>query len=239
MAYTVYNCTALTGGAARALDALSKAVLATNDRAFCVVSNILYVFSYLSTGTNAEQITTHPYTIRPDDYSDGGNWTELTPYNNVAQGQFAFPAAAAPSADPNTLDDYEEGTFTPTILLGGTPVTSYNYQDGFYTKIGNRMFFNLYVDVNVIGAGTGAVSIGGLPGTALADARSDSSVSVFADFLTGLTGQHLSGFIAPSTSSVAIFYLLNTRATALPHTVMDAADTVFKITGTYMSAHPA
>jgi len=154
-------------------------------------------------------------------------------------GQIALPAAAVPSADPNTLDDYEEGTFTPTILLGGTPVTSYIYQDGFYTKIGNRMFFNLYVTVNAIGAGTGAVTIGGLPGTALANERSDSSVSVFADYLTGITGQHLIGIIAPSTSSVAIFYLLNTRATALPHTVMDAADTVFKITGTYMSAHPA
>jgi len=154
-------------------------------------------------------------------------------------GQIIFPGAAVLSADPNTLDDYEEGTFTPTILLGGTPVTSYNYQNGYYTKIGNRMFFNLYVDVNVIGAGIGAVTIGGLPGTALADARSDSSVSVFADYLTGLTGQHLIGIIAPSTSSVAIFYLLNTRATALPHTVMDEADTVFKITGTYRSAHPA
>jgi len=154
-------------------------------------------------------------------------------------GQIAFPGTAVPSADPNTLDDYEEGAFSPTILLGGTPVTSYYYQFGYYTKIGNRISFNLYVAVNVIGAGTGAITIGGLPGTALADTHSHSSVSIFSDFLTGLTGQHLSGLIAPSTSSVILYYLLNTRATVIPHTILDAGDTAFIISGQYMAAHPA
>ena len=46
------------------------------------------------------------------------------PTINLTGGQIAFPATAVPSADANTLDDYEEGTFTPTILLGGTAVTS-------------------------------------------------------------------------------------------------------------------
>jgi hypothetical protein len=44
----------------------------------------------------------------------------------------AFPATQSASADANTLDDYEEGTWTPTgngITL--SPVS------GYYTKIGN------------------------------------------------------------------------------------------------------
>jgi len=96
MAYTVYNCTALTGGAERALDALAVASLAANDRAICVVSGVLYVFSF-STGTAAEQTTTHPYIIRPDDYGTSGNWTELVGLISplfTTQGDILYASAA-------------------------------------------------------------------------------------------------------------------------------------------------
>ena len=52
-----------------------------------------------------------------------------------------FPATQSASSDANTLDDYEEGTFTPLALgstTGGT--ASYTVQIGRYTKIGNRVF---------------------------------------------------------------------------------------------------
>jgi len=39
------------------------------------------------------------------------------------------------TADANALDDYEEGTWTPSIHSGGSP--SYSQQSGLYTKIGN------------------------------------------------------------------------------------------------------
>ena len=50
-----------------------------------------------------------------------------------------FPATAVASADPNTLDDYEEGTWTPTIVdsIGAAVMTS--GATGFYTKIGNQV----------------------------------------------------------------------------------------------------
>jgi hypothetical protein len=44
-----------------------------------------------------------------------------------------FPATQSASTDANTLDDYEEGSWTPTI----TNATSYSTQAGRYTKIGN------------------------------------------------------------------------------------------------------
>ena len=37
----------------------------------------------------------------------------------------------------NALDDYEEGSFTPTYTNTGGVTPNYNYQEGFYTKIGN------------------------------------------------------------------------------------------------------
>lgn len=70
-----------------------------------------------------------------------------------------FPATQVASGDPNTLDDYEEGTWTPTFTgqSGGAALS------GSYTKIGNTCFIT--ADLSSIGstAGAGAVSIGGLP----------------------------------------------------------------------------
>jgi hypothetical protein len=44
-----------------------------------------------------------------------------------------FPATQSVSSDANTLDDYEEGTFTPTLSsFGGTGLAA----TGYYTKIG-------------------------------------------------------------------------------------------------------
>jgi len=54
--------------------------------------------------------------------------------------QFAFPATAVPSADPNTLDDYEEGELTP-VTISGSSGGSYGVRAGNnvldYRKIGD------------------------------------------------------------------------------------------------------
>jgi len=46
-----------------------------------------------------------------------------------------FPATQSASTDANTLDDYEEGTWTPVFSAGGITGTSITYS-GTYTKIG-------------------------------------------------------------------------------------------------------
>ena len=48
----------------------------------------------------------------------------------------AFPATQDASTDPNTLDDYEEGTFTPTFTDG---TTSVNGDTCWYRKIGSQV----------------------------------------------------------------------------------------------------
>jgi len=50
-----------------------------------------------------------------------------------------FPASQSASSDVNTLDDYEEGTWTPELAdspTGGNAFTM-SVQNGLYTKIGN------------------------------------------------------------------------------------------------------
>jgi hypothetical protein len=52
-------------------------------------------------------------------------------------GQIKFPATQNASANANTLDDYEEGTWTPIDTSGAS--LSYTSNSGRYTKIGNRV----------------------------------------------------------------------------------------------------
>jgi hypothetical protein len=76
-----------------------------------------------------------------------------------------FPATQSASSDANTLDDYEEGTFTPTIVGRTTAGTAtYNIQQARYTKIGNMVTAHVYIDWSS-GTGTGGLDIGGLPFT--------------------------------------------------------------------------
>ena len=71
MAIKTYNCTSLTGGGVRALDALLVANLGDGDRAHVITADGFYVFEFDATATAAES---SPDVIRPDDYSTGGNW---------------------------------------------------------------------------------------------------------------------------------------------------------------------
>jgi hypothetical protein len=77
-----------------------------------------------------------------------------------------FPATQNASTNANTLDDYEEGTFTPSITFGGNAVgITYGTRVGRYTKIGNCVTFNLYCPMTNKGSSTGIFNIIGLPFT--------------------------------------------------------------------------
>ena len=77
-----------------------------------------------------------------------------------------FPATAVPSADANTLDDYEEGTWTPTLTRTGSNY-AYTEQTGKYTKIGLVVTVSGYIQLGAITTqGTEYNMVGGLPFTA-------------------------------------------------------------------------
>jgi hypothetical protein len=53
-------------------------------------------------------------------------------------GGLKFPPTQVASADPNTLDDYEEGTWTPNVDTGNTNFTLNSYKLAVYTKVGRQ-----------------------------------------------------------------------------------------------------
>ena len=75
----VYECIALTGGGANALDAISWSVAVDDDMAFVTASQRFYVFRYDIFSFDAEDVSAHPYTIKPDDAgANPGRWKEAT-----------------------------------------------------------------------------------------------------------------------------------------------------------------
>lgn len=84
----------------------------------------------------------------------------------LGTGQLAFPATQTPSSGVNTLDDYEESTFTPIIGgVGGQTGQTYDIQIGRYVKIGRFVYVYGQVRFTAKGTITGAVMLGGLPFT--------------------------------------------------------------------------
>jgi len=69
----------------------------------------------------------------------------------------------------NYLDDYEEGTWTPTFSpqVGAYATLTYASQAGFYIKIGNMVWASCYIAVTSVSIGTASsdLYLSGLPFT--------------------------------------------------------------------------
>ena len=96
------------------------------------------------------------------------------------------------------LDDYEEGSWTPSITLGGGSTgMTYSRQEGHYTKIGRQVIGQFRITLTAKGSSTGQLRINGLPFT---------SADTFSS--TGIDGQvhmgHDNGFNAGNVGGGAV-----------------------------------
>jgi hypothetical protein len=79
----------------------------------------------------------------------------------------SFPASASASSDANTLDDYEEGTFSPGFR-GSTSAGTYSFSGSStarYIKIGKSVTVCFGGTLTVSSAGSGYAQFTGLPFT--------------------------------------------------------------------------
>jgi hypothetical protein len=124
----------------------------------------------------------------------------VIPSINLTGGQIVFPATQNPSGNANTLDDYEKGTWTPSVTsLGGT-ITTVGAVAGTYTKIGRVVVVTYNVEITNAGTGASAIQIAGLPFT------NSSSVSIGCGREVNATGHITSGFINASSSTISVRY---------------------------------
>ena len=91
------------------------------------------------------------------------------------------------TAAANGLDDYEQGSFTPTLsYTSGASGVTYSAQQGRYTKIGDTCFFQIRINLTDKGTSSGGnVQFSGLPFTPSANTVTNSMVRL--DAVVGLS----------------------------------------------------
>jgi hypothetical protein len=122
----------------------------------------------------------------------------------------------------NLLDDYEEGTFTPTVIGDVTTGTAtYSHQKGVYTKIGNVVTIQIYLNWSS-GTGAGVLRFSNLPFTLYATSGFYPSATIGEySNIAGTAGHTLCAIGLPNT--VDIQFAENDFSSAPSTTAYDAA----------------
>jgi len=129
-----------------------------------------------------------------------------------------FPATQSASSDANTLDDYEEGSWTPTLTAGTAPsAVNYNTRVGRYTKIGRNVTVWMAIQVNSVTGGSGNVYFTGLPFTSnSADVHSLGALYL-GQISWGASRTSITVDIGPSSVNIDLYALGSTLApTGIP-----------------------
>lgn len=174
---------------------------------------LVYVFSPANPATPDRQMTLAALRAR-------------TLAETLENKNYKFAAVQVPDPDPNTLDDYEESTFTPTIV--GTTAAgagTYTLQQGRYTKIGRQVTFDCEVTWTAH-TGTGNMKLGGLP-FPLAAAFAPV-FQILAENLTFANQLACQGDAGLSTASIGVM----ATGAAFAALAIDAAATV-RVSGSY------
>jgi len=88
--------------------------------------------------------------------------TAILDISASTSGQIKFPATQNASSNANTLDDYEEGSWTPVCTSGSGSITSY-ISTGLYTKVGRQVTLTGYIQITNNGTGGAFGNISGFP----------------------------------------------------------------------------
>jgi len=133
--------------------------------------------------------------------NENGNYLNIKPNSssngikilNTGGMCFGTDTAAA-----NALDDYEEGTWTPT--LDGATATLGN-TTGYYTKIGNVVYFCWYSKASTLSSSSGNAQIHGLPFTSSNDA--DRYVVFSYAHGNALDGNSRGGYVSKNATKMS------------------------------------
>ena len=135
--------------------------------------------SIFTAGIEAMRIDSGQRTKFPTTIGVGG----ATP--STSGSGISFPATQSASTDANTLDDYEEGTWTATLTpdTSGTITVNNATSVNRYTKIGQLVTITATIQVSSVSSPVGRLALGGLPFS-----QDSSSIGGQCVYNLGLTG---------------------------------------------------
>jgi hypothetical protein len=184
-------------------------------------------------GSVTEDGTSNPLQVNGNQSITGGDLVFRTAGKGI---DFSATSNSSGTMTSELLNDYEEGTWTPTIALGsgGTGAT-YNTQYGVYTKIGNVVHFGLRIILSNKGTSTGGASIGGLPFTSANTNGNYGAVSLgFADAVSSFD-KTLTFIIDPNATTIGLRYCNGTNYVDLNDTNFTNTSNII-VSGTYRTA---
>jgi hypothetical protein len=152
------------------------------------------------------QNPTNGTSTRVDNTNDLG--AQSYRYKDIYLGGGAFLGG---TSTPNKLDDYEEGTWTPTLSASGYTFQYNGATAGRYVKIGCLVHINGYIRLSHVpsGSGTPALNIAGLP--FVASNVDNSSYTAGAMIVEG-SGSIFSGIpTARLNKGSTTFYIMQNR----------------------------
>lgn len=165
--------------------------------------------TYLDTTTNNPMVFYINGAVR-------GQWNAGAPIfclsggNGSATGTgIAFPSVQSASTDVNTLDDYEEGVWTPVLNFGGNDHDgSYSYQSARFVKVGQLVYVCGIVGIASAGTRTGSAALKGLPFGAAAGNVNGQVAGLYS----GMTGVNyaIAGDGPTSGSTALVMYTNST-----------------------------
>jgi hypothetical protein len=123
-------------------------------------------------------------------------------------------SATSGTGTSELFDDYEEGTWTPTLTTDGTDFDSVSYNAitaGRYTKVGNLVHIQcrLLTSAVTVGSASGYVQIGGLPFTSVSNSAGtdDGTSAISIAGVSGFAGEQPSaGNVAANSTKSYLLY---------------------------------
>ena len=114
-------------------------------------------------------------------------------------GGIRFPSTFSNNTNANTLDDYEEGTFT--VGWSGASMSSIGNSTAYYTKIGDTVYFQYYNNGMTIGSASSTATITGLPFTT--SSASESFATVNLQYANAVDGSSSGGHIGNNSTQLS------------------------------------
>ena len=145
-----------------------------------------------------------------------------------------FPATQSASSNANTLDDYEEGTFTATLTCTTSGTITLGYNTLYYTKIGRQITILGYLSVNSVSSPVGNVQLNGLPFTVLGGNIARPVLNIRADGLTTGATTSIIGELSENTTAGTIFKYSAGSVAALAGNVQAGSNLV--VSATYFTS---
>jgi hypothetical protein len=128
------------------------------------------------------------------------------------------------------LNDYEEGTWTPSLVPGTSGSITLTTAAAKYTKVGRAVTVTGICEVASVSSPVGALLLQGLPYTNSADTSSRSAAAIYATGLAATATTSIVGRIIPSESQIRIEKFTAGSASALAGDVQTNAIIQFSLT---------